>query len=279
MNMTRNILLPLLLLCLAVASSTNLIDGQAETLVNRSLTRALTAYAAARGLNGVISVAQGTEVAVQPAGIGVTFTPGQILDPVNDLIERFSWIMLVASTSIGIQKLLLELCQWPFFSISVSILAIVGVLLVWRKNESPLPSKAFISKVLVMLLLLRFSVPVLAIGGELIFTTFLDDNYQSASSDIKKTTTYVEKLNDETSKTNSAKENSGWFSDSINQAKSIVKSLDISARITQYQKAAEDAISATLSLVVIFLFQTVLIPIGFILVVKSLVLRNQTSLI
>ena len=68
--------------------------------------------AVARTLNGVISVAQGTEVALEPGGVGVNLTVGQILDPVNDLIERFSAVMLVASSSLGLQNILLVMTGW-----------------------------------------------------------------------------------------------------------------------------------------------------------------------
>ena len=67
--------------------------------LEQAFSRALIGYAIARGLNGAISVAQGTEVAVQPAGIGLNFAPGEILDPINDLVERFSWIMMLAASS------------------------------------------------------------------------------------------------------------------------------------------------------------------------------------
>ena len=77
--------------------------------VDAALKRALLGYAVARGLNGAISVAQGTEGAVQPAGVGVNFAPGEILDPINDLVERFSWIMMLAASSLGVQKVLLAM--------------------------------------------------------------------------------------------------------------------------------------------------------------------------
>ena len=77
------------------------LDNSGRTYTEDGIKRALATYAIARGLNGVISVAQGTEVAVEPVGVGVTFTPGQILDPINDLIERFSWIVLASSVSLG----------------------------------------------------------------------------------------------------------------------------------------------------------------------------------
>ena len=91
-------------------------DEVGQSHVDTAFKRALVGYALARGLNGAISVAQGTEVAIQPAGVGVNFTPGQILDPVNDLVERFSWIMMLASSSLGIQKVLLSMST-VFFNI------------------------------------------------------------------------------------------------------------------------------------------------------------------
>ncbi|MCU0929027.1 MAG: hypothetical protein MUE62_07545, partial [Burkholderiaceae bacterium] len=53
------------------------LDAAAERQVDAGLKRALATFAAARALNALISVAQGTEVALEPAGVGVTFTPGQ----------------------------------------------------------------------------------------------------------------------------------------------------------------------------------------------------------
>ena len=63
------------------------LDVHAEAQVEAGLKRALIAFAVARGLNGVISVAQGTEVAIQPAGLGVVLAPGEI--PVDRIEGKF----------------------------------------------------------------------------------------------------------------------------------------------------------------------------------------------
>ena len=60
----------------------------------------LSVYAVLRGLNAVISTAQGTELSIEPMGVGLTLTPGEILDPLNDLIEQVSTVLLFASASI-----------------------------------------------------------------------------------------------------------------------------------------------------------------------------------
>ena len=45
---------------------------------------------------------------MQPVGVGVTLTIGEVLDPLNDLVERFAWLALVASVSLGLQMTLGE---------------------------------------------------------------------------------------------------------------------------------------------------------------------------
>ena len=100
------------LLLAALMAVTPFLDQRAVDNYESLFQRALVTFALARTLNGVISAVQGTEVAIQPAGVGVTLTPGQMLDPVNDLVERFSWVMLGATISLGIQQVLLEVSAW-----------------------------------------------------------------------------------------------------------------------------------------------------------------------
>src|SRR5512139_3807710 len=101
-------------------------DDYGHHYTQQTLKRALVTFAIARGLNAVISVAQGTEVSIEPAGVGVNFTPGQILDPLNDLIESFSWVMLLAATSLGIQELLLTILSAKTFTWMLIIVALAA---------------------------------------------------------------------------------------------------------------------------------------------------------
>ena len=95
----QRLALVLAVLIMVVCSWLAPIDAAANKQVDAGLKRALISFTTARVLNAIISVAQGTEVAVQPAGVGVIFTPGQLLDPINDLVEQFSNLMLAASVA------------------------------------------------------------------------------------------------------------------------------------------------------------------------------------
>ena len=101
-----------ILAAVVVLSSVTSVDRYARADFDVLFQRALVTFALARTLNGLISAVQGTEIALQPAGVGITLTPGEILDPLNDLVERFSWIMLGASISLGVQQVLLDVGQW-----------------------------------------------------------------------------------------------------------------------------------------------------------------------
>ncbi|MEM7279482.1 MAG: hypothetical protein AAF385_15320, partial [Pseudomonadota bacterium] len=131
-----------LLAVLAIAAAfSGYVDQGGEHFADKAFKRAFVTFAVARGLNGVISVAQGTEVAVEPGGVGVNFGVGQILDPVNDLVERFYTVMLVATSSLGLQKFLLTMGSWWGVRNALTLRAFVS-----KKAKKPIKiTKCFIT--------------------------------------------------------------------------------------------------------------------------------------
>ncbi|XPV54723.1 MAG: hypothetical protein ACNI3H_07375 [Halarcobacter ebronensis] len=80
------------------------IDTTAKTLVDDSFSQAIIVFGSAKALNAVISLAQGTELSLPFFVVAI----GEVLDPVNDLVEQFSLVMLASMTSLGIQKIFLN---------------------------------------------------------------------------------------------------------------------------------------------------------------------------
>src|SRR5688572_13361483 len=95
-----------------VVALAGLVDGPSRGYAEAALARSLVTFAIARTLDGAISVAQGTEVAVEPGGVGVNFALGQALDPINDLVERFSAAMLIATSALTLQGVMHEKARW-----------------------------------------------------------------------------------------------------------------------------------------------------------------------
>ena len=126
----------LLLLVIALSWSESL-DQAARDRIDVSFKKAIATYAVARSLNAVISVAQGTELAVQPVGIGVSLSVGQILDPLNDLIERFSWLVLLALASLGSQLLMMELFAHVWMNVALTLAGLGAIACLLLRERFP----------------------------------------------------------------------------------------------------------------------------------------------
>ena len=96
------------------------LDTISSRYVSDSLLDAGLIYATARGINALVSALQGTELDMWL----VTFSIGELLDPVNDVIERFSAVMTVAVASLVMQQLLLVIVADPTFSILLTVCAL-----------------------------------------------------------------------------------------------------------------------------------------------------------
>jgi len=245
-------------------------DEIGRSHVDEAFKRALVGFALARGLNGVISVAQGTELAVQPAGIGVVFAPGEILDPINDLVERFSWIMMLASSSLGIQKVLLAMSGWQGLWLA---LALVGVLFVGnRLLHRTERERRVLQRVFLFLLLLRFMMPAIAVANDWVYRTFLEADYVEASQTLEQARDAISELNEEV-----AEERRQQPEGLVDRARSLYErarnSIDIDARLDEYRAAAESVSESTIRLVVVFLMQTIVFPLVFLYIVLGLLRR------
>jgi hypothetical protein len=256
-------LLSIVLLLAAVLAVTPLIDRHAATDYEQLFQRAFVTFALARTINGVISAVQGTEVALQPAGVGVTLTPGEILDPVNDLVERFSWIMLGATISLGIQNVLLEVSAWWLIQALVVALAAWLVIRLWHPGPDGKVNLALLSKVFLLMLFIRFAVPVMLIANDMVYQLFLEPRYQESTEVITVAGRELEQLSKETS-AQPAQEGEGGVLDAIANAWSnTVDAVDISGRFERLRARAGEIVEHLVQLSVVFILQTGLLPVAF----------------
>lgn len=101
-------------------------DRRADEVTEDALERAMAAFAIARGLNAGISVIKDSEIAVSPAGLGVTLQPGEVLDPADDLVERFGNVMLYSTIALACHRLSLTLGR----AFALDVLLPVALLLI-----------------------------------------------------------------------------------------------------------------------------------------------------
>ena len=259
----RKWLLSLVLLLVAILSLTPFVDQRAAADYEQLFQRAFITFALARTINGVISVVQGTEVALQPAGVGVTLTPGEILDPVNDLVERFSWIMMGATISLGIQNVLLDVSAWWVIQTLVAVLAAWVLIRLWYPGQGSHVYRVLLKRALLLLLFIRFAVPVMLIANDLLYQQFLEQRYQQSTELITQAGKELEQLHEEASVENTEDPEAGML-DAITRAwSSTVDSIDLSGRLKRMQAQAGQVIEHLIQLSVVFILQTGLLPVAF----------------
>lgn len=261
--------LTLLALALAVLAAFGTVDNAGRDYTEAGFKRALVTFGIARALNGVISVAQGTEVAFEPAGIGVVFAPGEILDPVNDLVERFSWVMLASATSLGIQRVLLDVTAWPAFTALVIALLAAAVAALWWPGAVA-PVRRALYRLALVAVILRFAVPLIAIGGEIVYARFLEPQYDASNRHLERTASTIGEFSAETRPPLTEGEPS--LLDSMRRGyESAAAAMNVEQRLESLKQAAAEVSEHTVNLIVVFALQTILLPLLFLWLALQLV--------
>jgi len=237
------------------------IDRASEEQAENALKNALVTFAVARTLNGVISAAQGTEVALEPGGVGVVLSVGEVLDPINDLVERFSSVMLIAASSLGLQMLLLNITSWWGVS-GFLIAAATGFLVViWAPRSTAAQYAGPALRILLFLLFVRFAVPVLIVGTTLISDAFLEPKQAEATAILRDTSKDIERISDEAQTVppddQSFMERLGEMIDES------LESMRVGERMKELKDSASNAAEHIVDLIAIFVLQTILLPLLF----------------
>lgn len=248
-NAIRGILLTAIMAIMAAAAWLGPLDQPAMEQIDAGLKRALISFATARALNGVISVAQGTEISAQPLGVGVNFAPGQVLDPVNDLVEQFSNLMLAASIAFGAQKLLIGIGAYWVISLALSVCAVVWLGGSLMHAKPP----AWLQRALVVLVLVRFAVPVVTLGTDVVFQQFLAPDYAQSQQVIESASGQATALGPDIP--------GAAAPGLVNQFKDWwAQGSDAMSRFTEFKHATEVATEHVIRLSAIFLLQTLVLP-------------------
>jgi len=136
------------------------LDNQARQALQHSLMLSSASFATARLIDRGIAFVSEAEVGVGVASV----KPGQLLKPLQDMAVRYSDLMVIAMTSIGLQLFLLEfgqLAALPLFGGGILATATLWLLgpVSWRNNCRYL-LRGFIA----LLLVIRIGIPLAAFG-------------------------------------------------------------------------------------------------------------------
>jgi hypothetical protein len=236
-------------------------DSAGTEYVDEAFNRALVAFALARATNAIISVVQDSEIDIAPAGIGVTIAIGEALDPVNDMIERFSWVMLVSLVSLGIQKLLIDISPW--ISIKLFLLPALALLAtgLWFDRGWALKCRYIGVRLVFLALLVRFCVPVAALANDQVYRLFLEKHYTEAVSGIEQGNVALKNMDPLSDERGRVTE--GFWNEMQKKVEQAKEAVNLQHRISRMKSRMAGMVENLLQMIAVFILSTVLLPIGF----------------
>ena len=262
-NVIKSVLLFIIAVTLFMVPGLELpyVDNNTDTYFSESMTRASLAYGVCRVVNASVSVIKESQVQVEPAGLGVSLAAGQVLDPLDDMTERASNILITAIVSLGIQKIAYELCvAFAPPVIGAAILILLGFTLVRGDRGAAL--RGIVLKTIILLAVARLCLPASSV-----INAYLHENYFSPQITIAKdalamTSPELERLKDMT-----MPEADGVV-ETVKSGFSFVseKTSDLGAALKSMVNNMGNMISNLMKLsylyVAIFAVQVILLPLG-----------------
>jgi hypothetical protein len=197
----KSILIVLIISCVLIAPVRNIsfnsrsvtgIDETCTQYLDQTLKRATIAYGLCRAANGLVSVLQEIDVGFEVIGT-ITLSPFEWLDPLNDLVERFSWILLAAIASIGIQEFFIRLLPDSI----INFILLPGLFLwltgLWANKYLSINVLAIGKQLVLLAVVLRFIIPAEVAINNWIYDYHLKNKYDQSIDNIKTSVKEIKK--------------------------------------------------------------------------------------
>ena len=155
-----------------------------------------------------------------------------------------------------------------------------GSLLVgWWPGPGPVPPviRRGVYRLALVLVILRFSVPLIAILGETLYSQFLEPQYAASKQKLEQTAETISTINDEARRQLPVGEDESLMASVKRAYASATGVLDVEERIEAFKRAAADVSEYAINLIVVFVLQTILFPLFSVWFVIQLVKRAATA--
>lgn len=171
------------------------LDTMTDTYFREAITKAATAYATCRVINASVSIVKDSSLQLEPAGVGISLAVGQALDPIDDMTERLSDVLVTAITSLGVQKLAYEISV-SFAPPILSIFLFAISILIWFENERLTSLQKTITRLILLVIIARFFLPISSVADDYLHKHFFDDQISDANKKLAVGSAELNKLKD-----------------------------------------------------------------------------------
>jgi len=172
-----------------------ILDSTADTYFRDSISKAGASYGVCRVINATVSIIKESSVELEPAGVGLSLAVGQAVDPINDMVERLSDVLVMSITSLGVQKLTYEICLTLAPQVLAFFLIIFSILTLFQ-NGRIFKLQRLILSILVIVSIARFCLPVSSMANQFLQDHFFEQKIVEANSELARGIADLDKLKD-----------------------------------------------------------------------------------
>ena len=237
------------------------LDQKADAYFSETIAKAGLAYGACRAINASVSIIKESQIQIEPAGLGVSIAAGQALDPLDDMAERASDILVTAIISLGIQKIAYELSV-AFTPVLIATFLIAFVLVAISKNERVKTIKEIILKSIVLIIAARLCLPTASIISSYSNSSYFSPEITRVKDEIANNSPAMERLKDmRMPEVDGVLETVKKGFDFVDE-----KTFDLGTALKETVQNMENMVTNLLKLsylyVALFVIQVILLPIG-----------------
>ena len=233
-----------------------ILDQKGEAYINSTLVKVGAAFVMTRAINSAISIFQESTVDISPAGIGVTIALGEFLDPINDFIEKTSYILFLSTISLSIQKVVLELGPTISVNFLLSIALIFFIMNVWFKEKIDYDFFAIGGKIVAIAILVRLLIPTVGLVNDTLYNTYFSAKLSESMNELEKT---QEQVNEVEGFGNTPTEDQSLWT-KIKGIKNAVNIDNIKNKLETIKNSTANIFDKLITIATIFIIQTIIIP-------------------
>lgn len=257
-----------------------IVDTTADTYFKESIAKAGVSYGVCRVINATVSIVKESSLELEPAGIGLSLAVGQAVDPINDMVERLSDVLVMSITSLGVQEIVYEISLTIAPQLMAVFLMILSIL-VWYQNDRLSRLQRILMSVLVIIFIARFCLPLSSMANQFLQAHFFEQKISEANQSLDRGTADLDELQDV-----SLPQYDGFFGTIENSASYLKqKSIDYKNAVTVIIEnrgvIVENLLKLTFLYVGIFVIQVLVLPLlvfWFLMkVVNSLLVSSSVS--
>ncbi|MBT4363444.1 MAG: hypothetical protein HOD17_03060 [Desulfobacteraceae bacterium] len=172
-----------------------IIDENADEYFKTAVSEAALAYTTCRVINASVSIIKESKLQLEPAGIGLSLAIGQALDPIDDMTERLSDVIVTAIVSLGVQKIFYEISVF-IAPLILSVAILLLSILIWSGDKRLKAIHQALLRVTLLVIIFRFFLPLSAVTNNFINKHFFQKKISIARSELALSSSNFNELKD-----------------------------------------------------------------------------------